>query len=42
MWVLTDEGNFAASGTYRAAGATSAGAQVMFEWAFGGGDDDET
>lgn len=41
MWVLTDDGNSAATGTYRAAGGTSAGDQVMFEWAFGG-DDDET
>jgi ribosomal protein S18 acetylase RimI-like enzyme len=36
MWVLTDADNTAALATYRAAGATRAGGQVMLEWPFGG------
>ncbi len=36
MWVLTDDDNPAALATYRAAGATLAGGQVMFEWPLDG------
>jgi ribosomal protein S18 acetylase RimI-like enzyme len=34
MWVLTDADDAAAMGTYRRAGATSAGPTTMLEWRF--------